>query len=118
MDQKSWKFCGSGYDTDFGSQKNNTEFHVCYHVTIPVYFFSIITATCILGIKTAGVFFHGVVIKKLTVRTSEAEGVFEPSLQACMIAYIWIKTGWWDSVIISLMVIIRKSRAKKHAQLW
>jgi hypothetical protein len=56
-----------------------------------------------------GILLPGLEMKKLIVKTTEVEGVFESSFQTLLIAYFWLGTGYWDSAMISYLVIIAKA---------
>jgi hypothetical protein len=77
-----------------------------------LYYISIITATYILIVKAMGAVFHGPEMKKLTVKISEAEGLFESSFQVVLVTFVWIKFGQWDPAMISSVVMIGKAGAE------
>ena len=77
-----------------------------------VYYLSMVVATYILGIKVLGVILQGPEMKKLIVKTTDVEGSFESSFRALLIAYFWLRTGCWDSAMVSSLVMIGKAGAE------
>eukprot|EP00092_Neocalanus_flemingeri_P002204 GFUD01002344.1.p1 GENE.GFUD01002344.1~~GFUD01002344.1.p1 ORF type:complete len:451 (-),score=84.54 GFUD01002344.1:67-1419(-) len=91
---------------DMNARKNDIQ------VVPLLYYFSILTSTCILGVKILAVFLHGPEMAKLAIKTSQIEGEFESSFQALLITAIWLITGKWDPAMLSSVVMIGKTGAE------
>ena len=48
-------------------------------------------------------------MKKLSIKTSAHEGIYESALQLFLISVVWLTTGVWDIAMVSSLVMISKA---------